>query len=188
MTIDEARQQLDRLVESMTPAQLRRALKGALKSEARHVVKAAKQNMRTAPIRRAAALSSGIRGDVMRGTRGFYVSVTPERWGRRKYRQAAAAAARGKKKRRKGIHTNSAGKDKPVLMWAESGTASRMSRGSGSQRRTRGNMFGRKGYEAGRGLGFLKRTEQAEFNGSVSRIHQALCGQIAKIAEKYGKL
>ena len=172
----------------MSDRQLRRTLRGALREESRRVANVAKRNLRSSSLNHASSMTSGIRANVTRGLRGYYVSVTPEKWSRKKYRAAQAAKAKGKTLRRKGIHTNRSGSEKPVLMWAESGTKSRESRGRGVFERNRGHMFGKKGLPEGEGLGFLKRAESTEIGVSVGRVADALERQVKKIATKYGML
>lgn len=188
MTVIEARHQFEKLIDTMSEKHLRRAVIGTLKKESRRVANAAKRNLRASGMSHASEISSGLRSGVMKGLRGYYVSVTPEKWGRRKYRAAARALAKGKEFRRKGIHTNRANKEKPVLMWAESGTKRRQSCGKGVFEADRGHMFGRRGMSPGEGLGFLHKAENNELQESMDRIGQIFNSQVAKIASKYGML
>ena len=172
----------------MSDRQLRRVLKGAFREEARRMANVAKRNLRSTTLSHAASIATGIRAGVKRGLIGYYVSVTPEKWSRKKYRAVQAAKAKGKIIIRKGIYTNTANNERPVLMWAENGTKNRESRGRGVFERNRGHMFGKKGLPEGEGLGFLKRAEATETGVSVSRVADSLDRHVRKIATKYGML
>lgn len=136
---------------------MRRAMRGAMLREGNRLRRAAAANLG----------SSGIgHGTRQRLARGIRVRVFPERYG-------AGFMLSVKPRKRKGYHKNRAGKEKPVLMWAEDGTDLRR-----TKTRTRAFARKRRGHETGRmrRYGFMARTERQE----AGKVESELFGEFRR--------
>lgn len=139
----------------------RKALRGAMRKEATRVRKAVKSAIT------ASDLGKGTRADV---TKGVYQRVYPAKYGAGFMVSVKTSGKTGKR----GIHTNRAGKQKPVLMWAAEGTQMRrVGKRTGRKYSTswtgkRYATYGRSGHSTGRmrKYGFMDKAE-AQVEGSV---------------------
>jgi len=110
------------LTAALDQKAVRNSLRSALRKSAGRVKQAAVQQMKSRGLGAGSTqkLSKSIRTRVYPQNRGFLVTVKPH----------------GKK----GYHRNRFGKEKPVLMWAEEGTAQRYTRVRGRKRHSTGSM------------------------------------------------
>lgn len=153
----------------LDPKARRQALKSGLRREANAVLRTARRNIRTSGLRSRKdqkGLERGARCHIYKSVAGFKVTVS------------------GDKKTGRGMHRNRYGDLKPVLMWAEDGTASRRtkSRLSLSRRRRR------KAHPTGAmpRYGFMARTRQQTMPGLEKDMKEMLRDSVAKTARKYG--
>lgn len=164
---------LQSLIEDLSPKQRVKALRGAFRRESNRVRRAALGNLHES-IGGDAELDRGVRAIVFRRKAGFRVTVGTKR-----------ANKKGKGERGYYISRKRRGKPyatgKPVLIWAEEGTAWRRTRGRGFLKRRGGHSTGRmKRY------GFMRKT-LSEVRGSVTgTLHKEIIDQIKKAAKKNG--
>lgn len=137
----------------------RKAMRGAMRKAAGSVRKRAAQAVGASGLGNAAAVAKGLRARVYPDRYGLGFMVSSKPYGK------------------KGYHRNRQGKEKPVLMWAESGTKSR-------QTRSRSKFFirARRGHPTGRmpRYGFMGEAESA----SAAQVEQSLFGQFQQNLEK----
>ena len=164
---------LQGLFEDLAPKQRVKALRGAFRREANRVRRAAIGNLHES-IGGDKELDKGVRAIVFRRKAGFRVTIGTKR-----------ANKKGKGERGYYISRKRRGKPyatgKPVLIWAEEGTAWRRTRGRGFLKRRGGHSTGRmKRY------GFMRRT-LSEVRGSVTgTLHKEIIDQLKKAAKKNG--
>lgn len=153
---------LQRLFAEMAPKQRAKALRGAFRRAANQVRKAALENLRSS-IRSDKDLERGVRTVVYKRVAGFKVTVGTKKGklGRGGY----------------GYHKNRQGLEKPVLIWAEDGTASRSTKGIGRVKRSTGRM---KRY------GFMHKTLEQTKGNITSTLHNEIRDNVQKVAKKYG--
>lgn len=159
---------LQRLLESLTPDARRKAIKGALRRQARRTKEAAVSSLRATGINNADALSKGIRAKIFKRAIGFRVTA-----GSRNANKSGKGA--------QGMHTNRKGKMKPILAWAEDGTRSR-------SYRKRRFLFSGKRHNTGAmpRLGFMAKTK-ALVRGSVTdELRKEIIGSVKRTAKRYG--
>ncbi len=158
----------------------RKAMRGAMRKEAMNVKKAAQAAMDT----------SGLgRGTKQRVRKSIYMRVYPSRYG---LGFMASVVPHGKR----GIHTNRFGKQKPVAMWAEDGTANRnvgkRKRGWRVITRTgrKGRNYERSGHSTGkmRSYDFMKKAEEQTAPGVENRLFENLEQNVEKAARAKGLL
>lgn len=164
---------LQGLFEDLAPKQRVKALRGAFRREANRVRRAAINNLHGS-IGGDKELDKGVRAIVFRRKAGFRVTIGTRR-----------ANKKGKGERGYYISRKRRGKPyaagKPVLIWAEEGTAWRRTRGRGFLKRRGGHSTGRmKRY------GFMRKT-LSEVRGSVTgTLHKEIIDQLKKAAKKNG--
>ena len=144
---------LQRMYDELQPRRRVQALRSAFRKEAGKVRKVAIGNLRSSGLRRDRSLEKGVRSIVYRKTAGFRVTVGES----------------GKK----GYHVNRFGFSKPVLRWAEGGTAERSTK---------------KGYKRGSmpRYGFMSRTLDSVKDSVTDDIHMFVTESVIKTAAKYG--
>lgn len=146
------------LYAELEPKERRKALKGAMRQAAgkvrRAMVDLVKGDLKSSNRR---GMSRCVRALVYkRKALGFRVTVGEDRG------------------RNKGFYQNRRGMLKPVLRWADTGTAERVTRGKG---RKRGRMPA---------YGFVERTRMSQMDRVSMDIEQALVDQVRKVAERHG--
>ncbi len=163
----------------------RKAMRGAMRREANNVKKAAQEAMGSS------GLGKGTKQSVQKS---IYARVYPNKYG---LGFMASTVPHGKR----GIHTNRFGKEKPVAMWAETGTAENgtKDRHVGKRKRgwrvitrtgRKGRNYERSGHSTGRmrAYNFMDKAEQQTATGVEERIFQNLEQNIEKAARKQGLL
>ena len=153
----------------LDPKARRQALKSGLRREANAVLRTARRNIRTSGLRSRKdqkGLERGARCYIYKSVAGFKVTVS------------------GDKKTGRGMHRNRYDDLKPVLMWAEDGTASRRTKSRLSLLRRRR----RKAHPTGAmpRYGFMARTRQQTMPGLEKDMKEMLRDSVAKTARKYG--
>lgn len=150
------------MFEALSPKERVRAFKGAFRKEANIVRKAAVGNLRTS-LNSNRDLERGIRALVFKRKAGFRVTVGT--------------------KGDRGFHVNRRGQKKPVLIWAEEGTAERHTKSQ-----TRSYTRSRKGHSTGRmkRYAFMAKTLSDVGRSVTDDLHNQIVDSVRKIAEKYG--
>ena len=179
--------ELQRLFAELDTKQRLKALKGAFRREANRVRKTALNNLR-GNIRTDKDLERGVRAVVMKRKAGFSVTIgTKVMKGRYKGRRKGVRRYGRAKKTWTGFsyHTNRAGKEKPVLIWAEAGTKWRKSKSAtrymvGGQWRTGKTRGFMKRY------GFMAKTASDVRNSVTDNLHREVINSVTKIAKKHG--
>lgn len=97
------------LLRAMSPRELRRTLRAAYRREGAKIAAIARRDLAGSGIRNGGRMGRGVRVRVYSRGGGFMVTVKPHG--------------------RSGYYTNSAGRQKPVAMWAAEGTSERWRRG-----------------------------------------------------------
>ncbi|MDO5395650.1 MAG: hypothetical protein Q4F07_06770 [Bacteroidales bacterium] len=153
---------LQRLLESLTPDARQKAIKGALRRQARRTKEAAVSSLRATGINNADALSKGIRAKIFKRAIGFRVTA-------------------GSGKGAQGMHTNRKGKMKPILRWAEDGTGSR------SYRKRRFLVFGKR-HNTGAmpRLGFMAKTKVLVRGSVTDELRKEIINSVKRTAKRYG--
>lgn len=129
MEYDDTR--LQRLFAELEPKRRAQALRGAFRKEANVLRRAAVTSLRS-KMRSDADLEKGVRALVFKRQLGFRVTVGTVN---RKSRRTGDIQT-------KGYHTNRFGLEKPVLIWAEDGTAYRRAKRRGNAGRGRMPRYG----------------------------------------------
>ena len=167
-TIQYDDENLQRLFAEMDTKKRLKALKGAFRREANRVRKTAINNLRGS-IRTDRDLERGVRAIVFKRKAGFRVTIGTKK--------------AGKSGKEYGFHTNRRGQKKPVLIWAEEGTARRHTK-------TRTSFFvrSRKGHSTGRmkRYGFMLKTLNEVRDRVTDSLHSEVVNSIMKEAKKYG--
>lgn len=158
----------------------RKALKSAMRKEGNRVRKAAMENVKT----------SGLKDSHGNIEKELYTRVFPDRYG-------TGFIVTAKPHGNKGIHTNSRGKKKPILLWADAGTDSRNvgPRKLGKIVKAKsGNSYYRKykrsGHSTGRmkALNFIEKTERQEEGNVEDSLFKTFSDNLEKAARKKGLL
>ena len=159
---------LQRLFAAMDTQKRLKALKGAFRRQANLVRKTAINNLRGS-IRSDKDLERGVRAIVFKRKAGFRVTVGTKKAGRS-----------GKEY---GFHKNRRGLKKPVLIWAEEGTALRH-----TKNRTRFFIRTRKGHPTGRmkRYGFLQKAADEVRDSVTDNLHNEVINSVKEIAKKHG--
>lgn len=159
---------LQRLLTALTPQQRRKALRGTCRRLANQTRKRAVSNLR-ASIRSDKDLEKGVRTVVNKKIMGFRVTVGT------KFNRKSGKS--------RGFHKNRRGEKKPVLIWAEDGTALR-----NTKSRTRAFVRSRRGHSTGymRSYGFMDKTKRQTMPGITAAYRQEITNQIVKEARKHG--
>lgn len=163
---------LRKLYAALSPANRRKALKGAFRRAATYVRKAAVDNLRRSGIGNAWEMRKGIRQMVFRREAGFRVTA-----------QARRASKDGKGGQ--GMHINRTKKAKPILRWAENGTKWRKSK-KATRYQVGGNW--RTGQARGRmrPYRFMAATRRQVKAPVTEVLRNEIRENVAKIAKKYG--
>lgn len=162
---------LERLFAELDPKQRLKALKGGFRRTANEVRKIAVGNLRSSGINSNRQLEKGIRALVFKRKAGFRVAIGGSMYVSRGIRKREA------KKEALGIPYIPS-KGKPVLTFAEGGTAPRRQR----------IRIGRWGHRTGLmpRYAFMEKTLE-EVRGSVTeRLHAQIRENVQKVALKYG--
>lgn len=160
---------LQKLFVAMDPKQRMKALKGAFRKEANRVRKAAVNNVR-ASIRSDRDLEKGVRALVFKRKAGFRVTVGTKN-------------ANKNGKGESGFHTNRRGLKKPILMWADIGTAQRRTKSA-----TRIWTRSRKGHSTGRmkRYAIIAKTQNQVSDSVTDSLHKEVVDSIIRVSKKYG--
>lgn len=156
------------LLRQMTPKQIRNSVKRAYRAVSKEAVKVAQRNLAASGLKSSGGdLKKGIRSYTYSRGGGFLVTV-----------KARAANRQGKGER--GMHTTRKGIKKPILMWAEEGTAKRYTKS-----KSKWFVRSRSGHSTGKmpAYGFLESAEPAMF----SLVEQKLTPEVEKAVEKVAR-
>lgn len=171
---------LQQLVAELEPKRRLRAIRGGIRKEAKRIQKIAVANLRGSGLRVTDDMEKGIRALVFKKRSGFRITA-----------KARAANRRGKGEA--GMHTNRYGQKKPVLHFAESGTAERKTRGSiGLIKSMLTGRKRRKSKRAAHSTGrmkaytFMKPTIQYMNTTSTENVQTLIIEELTKTAKKYG--
>lgn len=168
-SIDYNDEKLQRLFAELEPKRRLQALKGGFRREANQVRKTAINNLRSS-IRSDKDLEKGVRSVVFKRKAGFRVTI---------------GTKRGKNgKGEAGFHTNRQGLKKPVLIWAEQGTAERKTKSNGGKRALRKRSAHRTGRM--KRYGFMLQTLNSVRNTVTENIRKMVAENVEKVANKYG--
>lgn len=180
MQYDDSR--LQQMFEELGEKERVKALKGGFRTEANLFRKAAVNNLR-ASLRSNPSLEKGVRALVFKRQLGFRVTVGTEL----KWNKDHTAY-----KSKKGFYMNHRGEEKPVLIWAEDGTAERRTKGSRRFYRTkdgrRRSRFMYNGAYRGRmrRYAFLDKT-RADMAGRVTEdLQNNIRKYVERIAQQHG--
>lgn len=166
---------LRRLFAALSPANRKKAIKGACRRVANSVKKVAINNLRSTGLHNAEQLSEGVRAMAFKREAGFRVTVAAKK---------ANMLGRGEK----GMHKNRVGEKKPILIWAELGTKWRRTK---ADKKYKVSIEGR-WRTIGKHRGFMKRygfmaKTRNQVNGSVGhKIKEEIAAKIKQISRKYG--
>lgn len=158
---------LERLFAELDPKQRLKALKGGFRRTANEVRKIAVGNLRASGLHSNRQLEKGIRALVFKRKAGFRVTIGTKAPTKKLNTRDKAA-----------MHTNRRGKTKPILVWAEGGTAPR-------RQKIRIGRWGRRTGLMPR-YAFMEKTLE-EVRGSVTeKLHAQIRENVQKVALKYG--
>lgn len=172
-SIDYNDENLQRLFAELEPKRRLQAIKGGFRREANQVRKTAINNLRSSGIQSNKDLEKGVRAIVFKRKAGFRVTVGTKRAGKNGKGEA-------------GFHTNRQGLKKPVLIWAEEGTAERKTKPKQGTRRRAARL--RASHRTGRmkRYGFMAQTLTSVRDTVTANIHEMVTDNVKRIAEKYG--
>lgn len=175
VTIDYDDRNLQKLFAEMEPKHRLKALKGAFRREANRLRKAAVKNLRGS-LQSNKELESGVRRIVFKKKAGFRITIGTKKANRKGKGERGYYISRSRRK-------NLTATGKPVLIWAEAGTASRRTKG-------RFGLFKRpqKAHSTGtmKRYGFMRKMHDAESGKVTNNIHNEVVKSIIKTSEKYG--
>lgn len=162
---------LQRLFAELEPKRRAQALRGGFRKAANNVRKKAVANLRSSSIRTDKDMEKGIRSSVFKRKAGFRVTIGTKKAGKNG-------------KGESGMHLNRRGLKKPVLIWAEMGTAQRKTKSSGGRRAARY----RAAHNTGRmpRYGFMEKTRNQVRDTVTEDMHRQVAENIERIAKKYG--
>ncbi len=171
-TIDYDDKNLQRLFAELEPKRRLQAIKGGFRREANQVRKTAINNLRSS-IQSNKDLEKGVRAIVFKRKAGFRVTVGTKRAGKNGKGEA-------------GFHTNRQGLKKPVLIWAEEGTAERKTKPKQGTRRRAARL--RASHRTGRmkRYGFMAQTLSSVRDTVTADIHKMVTENVEQVAKKYG--
>lgn len=163
---------LQELFAELEPKRRLQAIKGGFRREANRVRKTAIKHLRGS-LRSKPGLEKGIRALVFKRTAGFRVTIGTKRAGKNGKGEA-------------GFHTNRQGLKKPVLIWAEEGTAARRTKPKQGTRRRANRM--RKGHSTGAmpRFGFMAKTLAESSDAVTQSLRDQIRESVKKVSEKYG--
>lgn len=172
-SVDYDDSKLQQLFAELEPKRRLQALRGGFRKEASQVRKTAVNNLRSSGIKSSKVLEKGIRSVVFKRKAGFRVTVGTKR-------------ANKKGKGEAGFHTNRRGLKKPILIWAEEGTAERKTKPKQGSRRRAARL--RSSHSTGRmkRYGFMEQTLNDVRNKVTNDLHEMVISNVEKIAKKYG--
>ena len=170
--IDYDDRNLQQLFADLEPKRRLQAIKGGFRKEANRVRKTAINNLRSS-IRTDKDLEKGVRAIVFKRAAGFRVTVGTKKAGKNGKGEA-------------GFHTNRQGLKKPVLIWAEDGTAERRTKPKQGTRRRASRL--RASHRTGRmkRYGFMAQTLSGVRDTVTANIHKMVTENVQKVAKKYG--
>ena len=170
--IDYNDRNLQQLFADLEPKRRLQAIKGGFRKEANRVRKTAINNLRSS-IRTDKDLEKGVRAIVFKRAAGFRVTVGTKKAGKNGKGEA-------------GFHTNRQGLKKPVLIWAEDGTAERRTKPKQGTRRRASRL--RASHRTGRmkRYGFMAQTLSGVRDTVTANIHEMVTENVQKVAKKYG--
>ncbi len=153
--------ELQRLAGLLTTKQLRQALRGSYRTVGRAVLPVARAELQAAAIYPSAGAS-----DWTKGVRQY------------NYSKGGGFLVTVKGSRGKSMHRNRFGQLKPVLMWAEEGTAERSTRGG----------WRRRAHATGRmpRLGFLEKAAPEMYSRAEREMLPAVERAVERVARKAG--
>ena len=171
-TIDYDDKNLQRLFAELEPKRRLQAIKGGFRREANQVRKTAINNLRSS-IQSNKDLEKGVRAIVFKRKAGFRVTVGTKRAGKNGKGEA-------------GFHTNRQGLKKPVLIWAEEGTAERKTKPKQGTRRRAARL--RASHRTGRmkRYGFMAQTLTGVRDTVTANTHKMVTENVEQVAKKYG--
>jgi len=171
-TIDYDDKNLQRLFAELEPKRRLQAIKGGFRREANQVRKTAINNLRSS-IQSNKDLEKGVRAIVFKRKAGFRVTVGTKRAGKNGKGEA-------------GFHTNRQGLKKPVLIWAEEGTAERKTKPKQGTRRRAARL--RASHRTGRmkRYGFMAQTLSSVRDTVTADIQKMVTENVEQVAKKYG--
>lgn len=160
------------LLREMTPKQLKKAMRSAIRAASRKALKIAQGKL----------LSDGpqVKGNTADWKKGIRNRVYPDSKGSGFLITVKARGANRQGKGEKGMHENRKGIKKPILMWAEEGTKYRS-----TKTQTKWFIRKKKGHRTGRmpGYHFLQKAEP-EMRGTVEK---DLTPEVEKAVEKVAR-
>lgn len=171
-TIDYDDKNLQRLFAELEPKRRLQAIKGGFRREANQVRKTAINNLRSS-IQSNKDLEKGVRAIAFKRKAGFRVTVGTKRAGKNGKGEA-------------GFHTNRQGLKKPVLIWAEEGTAERKTKPKQGTRRRAARL--RASHRTGRmkRYGFMAQTLSSVRDTVTADIQKMVTENVEQVAKKYG--
>ena len=171
-TIDYDDKNLQRLFAELEPKRRLQAIKGGFRREANQVRKTAINNLRSS-IQSNKDLEKGVRAIIFKRKAGFRVTVGTKRAGKNGKGEA-------------GFHTNRQGLKKPVLIWAEEGTAERKTKPKQGTRRRAARL--RASHRTGRmkRYGFMAQTLSSVRDTVTADIQKMVTENVEQVAKKYG--
>ncbi len=171
-SIDYDDKNLQRLFAELEPKRRLQAIKGGFRREANQVRKTAINNLRSS-IQSNKDLEKGVRAIVFKRKAGFRVTVGTKRAGKNGKGEA-------------GFHTNRQGLKKPVLIWAEEGTAERKTKPKQGTRRRAARL--RASHRTGRmkRYGFMAQTLTSVRDTVTANIQKMVTENVEQVAKKYG--
>ena len=161
---------LQRLFAEMEPKRRAQALRGGFRKAANDVRKKAVANLRSS-IRTDKDLEKGIRAVVFKRRAGFRVTIGTKKAGKNG-------------KGESGMHLNRQGLKKPVLIWAEMGTAQRTTKSSGGKRAARYRAAHNTGSMPR--YGFMDKTRNQVRDTVTADMRKQVAENVERIAKKYG--
>ncbi|MDE6772068.1 MAG: hypothetical protein K2J49_05650 [Muribaculaceae bacterium] len=162
---------LQAFLNELSPKERTKLFKAGFRKAANKVRKVAVRNLRGSGIRSGKELEKGIRRVLYRKKSGFRVTVGSAGKGNSRAGDVQAAH-----------HTNRRGKKKPILVWAEGGTARRFVKGSYHKgKRHRGHSTGKMPA-----YGYMKKTREEVLPTVEKEIKESIIETIHTKARKYG--
>lgn len=174
---------LQKLFAAMDPKQRMKALKGAFRKEANRVRKAAVNNVR-ASIRSNRELEKGVRALVFKRKAGFRITVGTKPGSKKTGKGKAGYYVRQSiRKKYKDDKERLKKYEKPVLMWADIGTAQRRTKSA-----TRIWTRSRKGHSTGRmkRYAIIAKTQNQVSDSVTDSLHKEVVDSIIRVSKKYG--
>lgn len=171
-TLDYDDGNLQQLFADLEPKRRIQALKGGFRKEANKVRKTAVNNLRGS-LHSNKDLEKGVRAIVFKRKAGFRVTVGTKR-------------ANKDGKGEAGYHTNRQGLKKPILIWAEMGTAERKTKPKQGTRRRAARL--RSSHKTGRmrKYGYMEQTLNDVRDTVTADIHEMVTESVERVAKKYG--